>query len=126
MALRARLVAPPPETQREWQWHAVTSTSLSASTLFSGQRRMEAETYLTAGYGIRLAIEARAGWVKFSELAHASAPPRIKQVLVSPEYGIPYLNTSQVFDVRPKPRNGYPWTKRSRGKLGSLRKGPFW
>jgi hypothetical protein len=65
---------------------------------------MEAETYLADGYGIRLAIEAKpAGWGYFSEIASASAPPRIKQILVSPENGVPYLNTSQVFDLRPTP-----------------------
>jgi hypothetical protein len=104
MALRARLVAPPPAPEREWKWHSVESTSIKASTLFSGDRRMEAESYLTDGYGVRLAIEAKSGWVRFSEFARASAPPRIKQILVSPDYGVPYLNTSQVFDIRPKPR----------------------
>ena len=63
------------------------------------------KSYLADGYGVRLAIEAKpAGWVRFSELANAAAPPRIKQILVSPEHGVPYLNTSQAFDTRPKPR----------------------
>jgi hypothetical protein len=77
---------------------------------------MEAETYLTDGYGVRLAIEAKSGWVKFGEIARASAPPRIKQILVAPEYGVPYLNTSQVFDIRPKPRKWLSMEKTVRGE----------
>lgn len=116
MALRARLVAPPPPPERDWKWHSVKLTSIKASTLFSGDRRMEAETYLTDGYGVRLAIEAKSGWIRFSEIARASAPPRIKQILVAPEYGIPYLNTSQVFDIRPKPRKWLSMDKTVKGE----------
>lgn len=123
MAVRARLVAPPPAPRNEWQWHSVKATSIRASTLFSGDRRMEAETYLTSGYGIRLAMEAKTGWVRFSETATASAPPRIKQILVSPEYGIPYLNTSQVFDIRPKPRKWLAMEKTLKGEARLVKAG---
>lgn len=123
MAFRARLVAPPPAPEREWQWHSVKSTSIKASTLFSGDRRMEAETYLTDGYGVRLAMEAKTGWVRFSAVADASAPPRIKQILVSPEYGVPYLNTSQVFDIRPKPRKWLSMEKTVKGEARLVRSG---
>ena len=123
MAVRARLVAPPPAPEREWQWHSVRSTSIRASTLFSGDRRMEAETYLTDGYGVRLAMEAKTGWVRFSEIAVASAPPRIKQILVSAEYGVPYLNTSQVFDVRPKPRKWLSMEKTVKGEARLVKAG---
>lgn len=69
------------------------------------ERRMDADTYLSSGYGIRLAIERHQnGWVPFSQLARLSAPPRIKQIFVDPEHGVPYFNTSQVFDTRPTPR----------------------
>jgi hypothetical protein len=51
MALRARLVAPPPPTKTDWPWHSVKSGSIAASVLFGGDRRMEAETYLSSGYG---------------------------------------------------------------------------
>jgi hypothetical protein len=70
-----------------------------------GDRRMEAESYLSSGFGVRGAIERRtSGWVRFGELARSWAPPRIKQIFVAPKHGVPYLNTSQVFDVRPSPR----------------------
>jgi len=123
MAIRARLVAPPPAPEREWQWHSLKSACIKASTLFSGDRRMEAETYLTDGYSVRLAMEAKTGWVRFSEIADASAPPRIKQILVSPEYGVPYLNTSQVFDVRPKPRKWLSMEKTVKGEARLVKAG---
>lgn len=105
MALHARLVAPATPASQEWPWHQLQCGTISAAELAKGDRRMEAESYLTSGYGIRLALERQEkGWVRFDELAHFWAPPRIKQVFVSPEFGVPYLNTSQVFEVRPTPR----------------------
>jgi len=78
---------------------------------------MEAESYLTDGYGIRLALEAKpTGWTRFSTFASASAPPRIKQILVSPEHGVPYLNTSQVFDIRPTPRKWLAMSKTTKAE----------
>ncbi len=104
MAIRARLT-PPREPKTDWPWHKVKSSSLQASLLFGGDRRMEAESFLKSGFAIRHAIEAKVdGWDRFGALALVSAPPRIKQVLVSPENGVPYLNTSQVFDPIPSPR----------------------
>jgi hypothetical protein len=105
MAVRARLVAPPPAPDKNWQWHVVKSASIPASALFMGDRRMEAETYLSSGYGIRLAIESKPrGWVPFHQLARVEQPGRLKGILVSPEYGKPFLAATQVFDVRPIPR----------------------
>lgn len=105
MALRARLVPPPPVADKTWQWHVVRSASIPASALFLGDRRMEAETYLSSGYGIRIAIEAKQqGWAPLDQLAHVEHPGRLKGILVSPEYGKPFLAATQVFDVRPIPR----------------------
>lgn len=73
--------------------------------MFGGDRRMEAETYLSSGYGIRSAIEARShGWKPFRELARAWMPGRLKGIQVSREYGTAFLAATQVFDVRPVPR----------------------
>jgi hypothetical protein len=105
MALRARLVPPPPPAKTERPWHSVKTGSIPVSALFAGDRRLEAETYLSTGYGIRTAIEAKTtGWVKLSELASVIHPGRMKGILVSPEYGKPFLAATQVFDVRPVPR----------------------
>jgi hypothetical protein len=66
---------------------------------------MEAETYLSSGYGLRIAIESKSkGWVPFHQLAKVEQPGRLKGILVSPEYGQPFLAATQVFDVRPIPR----------------------
>ena len=105
MALRARLVAPPPPPPNAWVWHHLRSASIKASALFSGDRRMEAETYLSTGYGLRIAIESKSsGWVRFDRLARVTQPGRLKGILVAPEYGNPFLTATQVFDVRPIPR----------------------
>lgn len=73
--------------------------------LFSAERRMEAETYLSTGFGIRVSMESKtSGWRRFGELANVMQPGRLKGILVSPEYGTPFLTASQVFDIRPVPR----------------------
>lgn len=107
-----------------WPWHIPLVGSIRASLVTKAQRRMEAETYLTDGYGVRLAIEAKhGGWVTFGTIAHASAPPRIKQVLVSPAYGVPYLNTSQVFDLRPTPRKWLAMGKTTKAEERLVKEG---
>ena len=104
MALRARLSAPRPERD-DWPWHHAKWTALSSTLLFGGDRRMEAENYLAGGYGIRLAMEARkTGWSPMGELAKVWQPSRLKGILVSPDYGTPFLAATQVFDLRPVPR----------------------
>src|SRR5579863_2046597 len=105
MALRARLAAPPPRTQTVWPWHTVKFVSIPVSAVRSGDRRMEAETYLSSGYGLRVAIESKlAGWARFDKVAKVEQPGRLKGILVAPEYGQPFLAATQVFDVRPVPR----------------------
>jgi len=108
----------------EWPWHVPLVGSVRASVLRSAQRRMEAETYLTDGFGVRLAIEAKpSGWVRFGQVARAVAPPRIKQVLVSQGHGVPYLNTSQAFDLRPNPRKWLAVEKTTKAKDRMVKEG---
>lgn len=105
MALRARLVAPPPPPPSEWPWHTVRSGSVSVSRMVRGDRRIDADTFLSSGYGVRAAIESHSeGWMRLEALAKFWAPPRIKTIEVAQEHGVPYLNTTQVFDIRPFPR----------------------
>ena len=69
MAIRARLT-PPREIQTNWPWHKVKSSSLRASLLADGERRMEAENFLASGFGTRLAIESKAaGWTRLVDVA---------------------------------------------------------
>jgi hypothetical protein len=66
---------------------------------------MEAETYLSSGYGIRLAIEERiSGWSRFGDLAHVWMPGRLTGIQVGPQYGTPFFAATQVFDIKPIPR----------------------
>lgn len=105
MALRARLVAPPPPPKTVWPWHSVKSGSIPVSAMLRGDRRMEGDTYLSSGYGLRIAIESKAdGWTRFAKMARSWQPSRLKGIQVGPTFGTPFLAATQVFDVRPIPR----------------------
>jgi hypothetical protein len=105
MALRARLTAPPPPPRTVWQYHALKSASIPVSALLAGDRRMEAETYLSTGFGIRAAIEGQSpGWTRFGTMAKVWMPGRLKGIQVSRDYGTPFLAATQVYDARPVPR----------------------
>lgn len=105
MAQRARLSAPHAEPQQEWPWHQLKWTSLSANLLLAGDRRMEAEGYLSSGRGLRLAIESRrAGWQPLVKFAQVWQPSRLKGIQVSSDFGTPFLAATQMFDIRPVPR----------------------
>lgn len=75
-----------------------------ASVLGQKDRRFEAESYLSDGYGRRRAIEARgAGWSRLASFADVVQPPRLKGIVVGPKDGVPYLSPGQVFETRPLP-----------------------
>lgn len=102
MALRARLAAPPLSFDQAWPWHVLNSTSIPVSALCVGDRRLEAETYLSSGYGLRLAIEKRpTGWNPLSLVADVWQPNRLKGIQVPADCGTPFLAATQVFDARP-------------------------
>jgi hypothetical protein len=66
---------------------------------------MEAETYLSSGFGIRAAIESQSGgWKRLSEFAKVWMPGRLKGIQVKSEYGTPFLAATQVYDIRPTSR----------------------
>jgi hypothetical protein len=105
MALRARLVAPPPRAREAWPWHTLNYGSVSSSIMFVRDRRMEAETYLSSGFGLRAAIEGkRSSWVRLADVAKVWMPGRLKGIQVSRDSGTPFLAATQVYDVRPIPR----------------------
>lgn len=104
MAFRARLAAPYEERQA-WPWHNAQWALLPAQELGKGDRRLEAETFLASGYGLRRAIEAQPrGWTALLSSARVYQPSRLKGTLVSPTWGTPFLASTQVYDVRPFPR----------------------
>ncbi|MBI5766270.1 MAG: hypothetical protein HZA93_00625 [Verrucomicrobia bacterium] len=66
---------------------------------------MEAETYLSSGYGVRISIESKVGgWVPLKKLANVWQPLRLKGIQVARDVGRPFLAATQVFDLRPIPR----------------------
>ena len=104
MAERARLSAPP-SVRTEWPWHQLRATSLRASSIWTEDRRFEADAYLASGYGIRLACKSQAnGWAALSTLARAWMPNRLKGIIGSKAFGEPYLSATQMLDLRPSPR----------------------
>lgn len=77
---------------------------VSAQVLMRGDRRMEASTYLTDGYGLRQALESAPTTVPMSGLAAVWQPPRLKGYQVNPGKGLPFLSAGQVFEGQPRVR----------------------
>lgn len=102
MALRANL-SPPKEEQQHWAWHRAKWMELKASSLWTDERRLEAENYLAGGYGLRLAMQQR-GTATLHTVATVWQPSRLKGIQVSREFGTPFLAATQVLDLRPAPR----------------------
>lgn len=105
MAIRARLAAPPPPAPEPHPAIAPKWAAVPAHLLFKGDRRFEAGSYLSGGFGMRVAIEERAvGWKRFGQYANISQPARVKATLVSREFGTPFLIANQMFSLRPHVR----------------------
>jgi hypothetical protein len=104
MAFRARLSVPPAPSRDDWPYHQASWSSVSTLFIREGDRRMEAETFLSRGYGVRVGIAAKEGWASLSRFADVTQPSRTKATLVNPEHGKPFLAATQIFDVRPIPR----------------------
>lgn len=99
MAVRARL-SPPKEATTAWPWHKPEFIEMPVSTLLVGDRRMEAENYLSGGHGHRLALSAKAK-TQFGNVANVWQPSRLKGITVSQDFGTSFLAATQVFDQRP-------------------------
>lgn len=78
--------------------------SMPVSILEVEDRRLDAETYLTGGYGIRAELTGTFPCEPLGRVAHVWQPPRLAGINVAPEYGIPFLAATQVFDLRPMGR----------------------
>lgn len=102
------------KADEELAWHTPQSAALSANLLRKGDRRLEAESFLTSGYGLRLAIECQAGgWARLQSVARIWQPSRLKGIQLGPGKGTPFLSATQVFDVRPMPRKWLALSKTS-------------
>lgn len=124
MAIRARLVAPPPKPKQTWPWHTLKHASVSVRQLLSEDRRMEGETYLSSGFAIRSAIESNPnGWTRLIKLAKVWMPGRLKGIQVSSDFGTPFLASTQAFDVRPIPRKWLALSRTSDAKNRFVQQG---
>lgn len=122
MALRARLTAPR-AAREEWPWHTAKTTSLRASMIFAGDRRMEAENYLAGGYGTRIAIEAKAtGWVQLKQRATTSQPSRLKGVQVGQISGHRFSQRHRFMMFGQSRENGFLSKRRATLPNGTSRK----
>lgn len=88
-----------PETDSNVLWAPV-----SAKLLTGGDRRLEASTFLTDGFGLRQGLEAVSTTVPMSELVTVWMPGRLKGFPVDEGRGLPYLSPGQVLESRPRVR----------------------
>lgn len=93
----------PPQTARpevDVPWGPV-----GVSLVTTGQRRLEARTFLTDGYGLRRRIED--GAVQSSPMraiADVWQPSRLKGYVVPAGNGLPFLSAGQAFEAQPRVR----------------------
>lgn len=79
--------------------------ALPLDEVVNGDRRLDAELYLSEGFLRRREIEQSAlRTALVGDLADVWQPSRLKGIQVEPEHGAPYLLATQVFDVWPQPR----------------------
>ena len=76
--------------------------ALPLAALLRGERRLEAENYLSSGYGHWLAMDARLGGTgRIGDVARVWQPARLKGITVDRQFGVPFLAATQAFDMRP-------------------------
>jgi type I restriction enzyme S subunit len=110
------------ESQKTWDfpWGPVP-----AQLATFGDRRLEARSYLTDGYGLRNRLVASANDVRtIGEVAEVWLPGRLKSYVVPQGKGLPYLSAGQVLEERPRVRK---WIARAMVKdPASLEVDPSW
>lgn len=105
MVVRARIAATSSPPRRAWPWHTAKWKAVSLRALTTGDRRLEAETYLSEGHLIREVVRGRASsWKCLRDFARIWQPSRLKGIIVDKDSGAPFLAATQVFDIRPVPR----------------------
>ena len=79
--------------------------TLPLSEIAAGDRRLDAEVYLSDGFTVRRAIQDSLLAVSpLGQLARVWQPSRLKGIRVDQEHGAPFLAATQVFDIWPTPR----------------------
>lgn len=77
---------------------------VSSKLLSRGDRRLEASTFLTDGFGLRQGLEAVGSTVPMSDLAEVWQPSRLKGYPVDAGKGLPFLSAGQVFESQHRVR----------------------
>ena len=78
---------------------------LPVSAIADGDRRLEAEVYLSNGFVVRHHIRhSKLRVSPLGALAKVWQPSRLKAIRVRPEHGVPFIAATQAFDVWPTPR----------------------
>ena len=79
--------------------------TLPLSEIAAGDRRFDAEVYLSDGFTVRRAIrDSLLAVSPLGQLARIWQPSRLKAIRVAPEHGAPFLAATQAFDIWPTPR----------------------
>lgn len=77
---------------------------VSSRVLNNGDRRLEASTFLTDGYGLRQGLDLLDATVPMSSVADVWQPSRLKGYTVDAGKGLPFLSAGQVFESQPRVR----------------------
>lgn len=93
-----------PETPEAELGSGVLWAPISSTVLLSGDRRLEASTYLTDGFGLRQGLEAVSSTVPMAEVAEVWQPSRLKGYQVDAGKGLPFLSAGQVFESQSRVR----------------------
>ena len=85
--------------------HVPDCVTLPVSEIAGGDRRLEAEVYLSNGFVVRREIRRSKLQVSLlGALAKIWQPSRLKAIRVEREHGVPFVAATQVFDIWPTPR----------------------
>lgn len=98
-ALNKALASGGPAINSDVLWAPV-----SVKMLTGGERRLEASTFLTDGFGLRQGLEAVPSTVPMSDLAAVWQPSRLKGYPVDPGKGLPFLSAGQVLESQHRVR----------------------
>ena len=94
-----------PQTAHYDAVYAPECMTLPVSDILGGDRRLEASSYLSAGFKVRREIQRMTGqFSPLGRLAKIWQPSRLKGILVQPEHGVPFIAATQAFDIWPTPR----------------------
>lgn len=124
MANAKRVTAAAPAATEEARW-SFPWGAVPAALATVGDRRLEARSYLTDGFGLRNRLFASSDEVKsLDEVAKIWLPGRLKTYVVPPGRGLPYLSAGQVLEERPRVRK---WIARAMVKdPQALKVDPSW